>query len=87
MSGFLNVFISKIEIVAKNYVFLLNFFHKCKKFNLQFFFYYTINYDSWLAVFTYNINKNDVGIIINKAVAINPRIFTSIMSFFNIIFI
>lgn len=42
-------------------------------------------YDSWLAVFTYNINKNDVGMIINKAVAINPRIFTSIMNPLNII--
>ena len=35
-------------------------------------------YDSADAVLTYKINKKEVGIIINKAVAINPRIFTSI---------
>jgi len=36
--------------------------------------------DSFDAVFTYKINKNDVGIIINKAVAVNPKMFTSMMS-------
>ena len=33
---------------------------------------------SWLAVFTYKIRRNDVGIMINNAVAIRPRILTSI---------
>jgi hypothetical protein len=36
-------------------------------------------YASWLAVFTYRINRKAVGMIINRAVAINPRILTSIM--------
>jgi hypothetical protein len=36
------------------------------------------NYVSVLAVFTYKINKKDVGIKINKATAIRPRILTSI---------
>jgi hypothetical protein len=31
-----------------------------------------------LAVFTYKINKKEVGIKINKATAIRPRILTSI---------
>lgn len=31
------------------------------------------------AVFTYKINKNAVGIIMNKAVAINPRMLTSMV--------
>ena len=31
-----------------------------------------------LAVFTYKINKNDVGIKINRATAIRPRMLTSI---------
>jgi hypothetical protein len=30
------------------------------------------------AVLTYRINKNEVGIIINNAVAVNPKTFTSI---------
>lgn len=30
------------------------------------------------AVLTYRINKNEVGIIINNAVAVNPKMFTSI---------
>lgn len=51
-----------------------------------------ISYEvSWLAVFTYKIRRNDVGIIINNAVAISPRILTSItfflikINFFNIL--
>lgn len=36
-------------------------------------------YSCVAAVLTYRISKKEVGIIINKAVAINPRIFTSIM--------
>ena len=36
-------------------------------------------YAPWLeAVFTYKIRRNDVGIIINSAVAIRPKILTSI---------
>jgi len=35
---------------------------------------------SALAVFTYKINRKDVGIMINKAVAIRPRILVSILS-------
>jgi hypothetical protein len=31
-----------------------------------------------LAVFTYRMRRNEVGIIINKAVAISPKILTSI---------
>ena len=31
------------------------------------------------AVFTYKINKNAVGIMMNKAVAINPRMLTSMV--------
>jgi hypothetical protein len=38
---------------------------------------YRIYSDAALAVFTYRIKRKDVGIIINKAVAIKPRIFTS----------
>lgn len=40
--------------------------------------------DSFEAVFTYKISKKEVGIIINKAVAVNPKILTSIKSFFEI---
>ena len=38
-------------------------------------------YSSWLAVFTYSISKNEVGIKINNVVAINPRILTSMIIF------
>lgn len=38
-------------------------------------FYYA---DSFEAVFTYKIRRNDVGIIMNNAVAVNPKILTSI---------
>ena len=46
-------------------------------------------YASWLeAVLTYKIRRNDVGIIIKSAVAIRPRILTSILFldifFFNV---
>jgi len=41
-------------------------------------FYYA---DSFEAVFTYKIRRNDVGIIINNAVAVNPKILTSINFF------
>ncbi len=34
--------------------------------------------DSFEAVFTYKIRRNDVGIMINNAVAVNPKILTSI---------
>lgn len=34
--------------------------------------------DSFEAVFTYKISRNDVGIMINNAVAVNPKILTSI---------
>jgi len=42
------------------------------------YFYYA---DSFEAVFTYKIRRNDVGIIINNAVAVNPKILTSINFF------
>lgn len=48
-------------------------FRKNKKIN-----YYA---DSFEAVFTYKIRRNDVGIMINKAVAVNPKILTSIKYF------
>ena len=37
------------------------------------------NYASLEAVFTYKINKKEVGIIINNAVAVKPKILTSII--------
>jgi hypothetical protein len=37
-----------------------------------------LRYASLDAVLTYKINKNDVGIMINKAVAVKPKILTSI---------
>jgi len=38
------------------------------------------SYADWFdAVFTYKINKNDVGIIINKAVAVSPKMLTSMI--------
>jgi hypothetical protein len=41
---------------------------------------FLFNYSSEvLAVFTYRINRNDVGIIIKRAVAITPRMLTSIL--------
>ena len=87
------LYFNEVEILAKgnnskkNIVFYLSNFSVNIKNSTYNFSYYAINYDSWLGVLTYNINKNDVGIIINKAVAINPRILTSIMNLFNIIFI
>lgn len=36
--------------------------------------------DSFEAVFTYKIRRNEVGIIMNKAVAVKPKILTSIKS-------
>jgi hypothetical protein len=37
--------------------------------------------DSFEAVFTYKIRRKEVGMIINKAVAVNPKILTSMKSF------
>lgn len=39
----------------------------------------TKNYSSVDAVLTYKISKKEVGIMINNAVAVNPKIFTSIL--------
>jgi hypothetical protein len=38
--------------------------------------------DSFEAVFTYKIRRNEVGIMMNNAVAVNPKILTSIKKFF-----
>lgn len=37
--------------------------------------------DSFEAVFTYKIRRKEVGIMINNAVAVNPKILTSIKNF------
>ena len=48
--------------------------------------YFIMFYDSFVAsVWTYKINKKEVGIIINNAVAITARIFTSIKKNFQIL--
>lgn len=43
-------------------------------------------YSSIAAVLTYKISKKDVGIIINKAVAVKPKMFTSIIKDIRICF-
>jgi hypothetical protein len=54
-----------------------------KKYKLFAFFKKIFYADSFEAVFTYKIRRNDVGIMMNKAVAVNPKILTSIKKSFS----